>query len=281
PRSYRDVGVEIGFEGGRLRVPALRLAGDEGFSLELEGEVDDAALRPKGNLRGVVVAVRGAGVAPLAELIGVPEVFRPDDKRAKAVTPLRLAGSVAFGARTPTSVDVVLDGEANGAGAKLSARLDGGPAGWRTGPADVTGLLESNGAQTIATILAPASASGRTVSAAPGRVVVKAAGVPNEGLVSLASVAAGDLALEFRGRMIAGEGGNTARGTLDIKSADGGRLAGLAGLQPPLRLDGVPVSGSLELAVGPSKISLERLPLHSPDSSIRGEVSSAPGSAAR
>ncbi|HKD57872.1 MAG TPA: AsmA family protein, partial [Hyphomicrobiaceae bacterium] len=77
-RSYRDVGIEIALEGGRLRIPALRLTGDEGFSLELEGEVDDAAVRPKGNLRGVVVADRGAGVAPLAELIGVPEVFRPD-----------------------------------------------------------------------------------------------------------------------------------------------------------------------------------------------------------
>src|SRR5262249_25404268 len=68
-RSYRDVGMEIAFEGGRLRIPALRLAGDEGFGLELEGEVEDAAVRPKGNLRGVAVADRSAGVAPLAELI--------------------------------------------------------------------------------------------------------------------------------------------------------------------------------------------------------------------
>jgi len=282
-RSYRDVGMEIAVEGGRLRIPALRLAGDEGFSLELEGEVDDAALHPKGNLRGVVVADSGAGVAPLAELIGVPEVFRPDEKRAKAVAPLHLAGSIAFGARTPTSVDLVLDGEANGAGAKLSARLDGGPAGWRTGLADVTGLIESNDAHTVAAILAPASAPAtapatapaRTAGAAPGRIVVKAAGVPSEGLVSLASVAVGDLALEFRGRMVAGEGGNTAQGTLDIKSADGGRLAGLAGLQPPLRLDGVPVVGSLKLSLDNSKIALERLALTVAGSAVRGALSVA------
>ena len=274
-RSYRDVGVEMAIEGGRLRIPALRLAGDEGFSLELEGEVDDAAVRPKGNLRGVVVADREGGIAPLAELIGVPEVFRPDDKRAKVVAPLRLAGSIAFGARTPTSVDLVVDGEANGAGAKLNARLDGGPAGWRAGPADVTGLIESNDAQTVAAILAPASVPGRTASAAPGRIVVKAAGVPNEGLVSLASVTAGDLALEFRGRMVASEGGNTAQGTLDIKGADGGRLAGLAGLQPPLRLDGVPVGGSLKLSLDTSRIALERLALNVAGSSVRGELAIA------
>lgn len=280
-RSYRDVGMEIAFEGGRLRIPALRLAGDEGFSLELEGEVEDAAVHPKGNLRGLVVADRSTGVAPLAELIGVPEAFRPDDKRAKAVVPLRMAGSIAFGARTPTSVDLVLDGEANGASAKLNARLDGGPAGWRTGPADVTGLIEGNDAQTVAAILAPAAAPARAANAQPGRVVVKATGVPKEGLMSLASVAAGDLALEFRGRMVAGEAGNTAQGTLDIKSADGGRLAGLAGLQPPLRLDGVPVSGSLELAIEPSKIALERLALNVAGSSIRGELSIAQGSERR
>jgi uncharacterized protein involved in outer membrane biogenesis len=274
-RSYRDVGVEIAIEGGRLRIPALRLAGDEGFSLELEGEVDDAALHPKGNLRGIVVADRGSGIAPLAELIGVPEVFRPDDKRAKAVAPLRLAGSIAFGARTSTSVDLVVDGEANGAGAKLNARLDGGPAGWRTGPADVTGLIESNDAQAVAAILAPGAPPGRAASAAPGRVVVKATGVPNAGLASLASVTAGDLALEFRGRMVASEGGNTAQGTLDIKSADGGRLAGLAGLQPPLRLDGVPVGGSLKLALDKSKIALERLALNVAGSSVRGELAIA------
>src|SRR5215831_3438433 len=274
-RSYRDVGIEIALEGGRLRIPALRLTGDEGFSLELEGEVDDAAVRPKGNLRGVVVADRGAGVAPLAELIGVPEVFRPDGKRANTVAPLRIAGSLAFGARTPTSVDLVLDGEANGAGAKLNARFDGSPAGWRAGPADVTGLIESNDAQAVAAILAPGFAPGRTANAAPGRVVIKAAGVPKEGLVSLASVAAGDLALEFRGRMVAGEEGNTARGTLDIKSADGGRLAGLAGLHPPLRLDGVPVAGSLKLAVDRSTIALDRLALNVAGSSVRGELSIA------
>src|SRR5262245_8437740 len=72
-RSYRDVGVEIALEGGRLKIPLLRMAGDEGFSLEGEGELDDASVRPKGSLRGVIVADRGAALAPLAELLGLPE----------------------------------------------------------------------------------------------------------------------------------------------------------------------------------------------------------------
>ena len=195
--------MEIELKGGRLRLPLLRVAGDEGFSLELEGEVDDAASRPKGSLRAVVGADTGAAIAPLAELLGIPEAFRPDARRAQAMVPLRLAGSMALGARTPTSADLVLDGEANGAGVKLNARFDGGPAGWRSGPADVTGLVEGNDAQAIAALLAPGGSSGRAGSPGSGRVVVKAAGVPSEGLVSLASVETGDLALDFRGRLVA------------------------------------------------------------------------------
>jgi len=276
-RTYRDVGLEIALEDGRLRIPMLRMAGEEGYSLEVEGEVDNAASRPKGALRGVIVAERGAAVAPLAELMGIPAALQPGVKRAAAVTPLRIAGSMAFGARTPTSVDLMLDGELNGAVAKLNARLDGGTGGWRAGAADVTGLIEGNDAQTVAAMLAPAAASGRTASTGPGngpgRVVVKAAGVPREGLAALASVAAGDLALEFRGRMVAGEGANTAQGNLDIRGADGGRLAGLAGLAPPLRLDGVPVVGSLKLAVDGSQIALDRLALNIAGSDVRGELS--------
>ena len=94
-RTYRDVAMEIELKGGRLRLPLLRIAGDEGFSLELEGEVDDAASRPKGSLRGVIGADSGAAIAPLAELLGIPEAFRPDARRAQAdgaAAPRRLDG---------------------------------------------------------------------------------------------------------------------------------------------------------------------------------------------
>ena len=154
-RTYRDVAMEIELKGGRLRLPLLRVAGDEGFSLELEGEVDDAASRPKGSLRGVIGANSGAAIAPLAELLGIPEAFRPDARRARPMVPLRLAGSMAFGARTPTSADLVLDGETNGVAAKLNARLDGATGGWRSGAADVTAVIEGNDAQAIAALLAP------------------------------------------------------------------------------------------------------------------------------
>src|SRR5204862_237959 len=82
--------------------------------------------------------------------------------------------------------------------------------------AAVTGLVEGNAAQVIAALLAPSGSPGRPGSPGSGRVLVKAVGVPSEGLASLASAETGDLALDFRGRLVARESGNSAAGDLDI-----------------------------------------------------------------
>ena len=233
-RTYRDVVTEMELKGGRFKLPLLRVASDDGFGLELEGEVENAATRPKGTLRGVIGADSAQAIAALADLLGIDEAFRPDGRRAQAMAPLRLAGSVSLGTRTPTSADVVLDGELNGAGVKLHARLDGGSAGWRTGPAELTTLIESADANAIAALLAPGRSAGGG-SPVSGRLLVKASGVPAQGLASLASVNAGGLALSFRGQVVAAERGNSATGELEIKALDGMRLATLAGLAPPLQ----------------------------------------------
>jgi uncharacterized protein involved in outer membrane biogenesis len=273
-RTLRDVTMEAELKGGRLRLPLLRVSGDEGFNLELEGVVDDATSRPKGTLRGLVGADSPAAIASLAELLGMPEAFRPDGRRAAAMVPLRLAGSMAFGMRTPTSTDIMLDGEANGLPAKLNARLDGGAGGWRSGPADVTGLMEASDAKALAALLAPGGVSDRPESGS-GRVVFRATGVPGEGMVSLASVEAGGLALGFRGRLTAGETSNSVTGDLEIKARDAGRFATIARLSPPLRLDGVPIAGSLNVAVDARKITLDRMALNLGGSSINGQLSIA------
>jgi hypothetical protein len=117
------------------------------------------------------------------------------------MAPLRLAGSMSLGARAPTSADLVFDGEINGAAVKLNARLDGGPSGWRTGPADLTALVEGADAGAIAALLAPGRSPDRGGNPGPGRLLVKASGVPAQGLATLASVDAGGLALSFRGQV--------------------------------------------------------------------------------
>ena len=276
-RTYRDVAMQLELKGDRLRLPLLRVAGDDGFSLELEGEVQQVASRPKGSVRAVATAETAQSIAPLAELLGMPEGFRPGERRAQALAPLRMAGSLTFGTRTATSTDLVLDGEANGAAVQLSGRFDGAAGGWRAGAADVTVTLEGADTGALAALLAPGRSPARAENGGPGRLIVKASGVPSEGLACIASIEAGDVGLDFRGRITLADAGNAVAGELEVKTADGTRMAALAGLSPPLRLDGVPVAGTLKLSASAAGIELDRLALKVGGSDVRGRIALAAG----
>jgi uncharacterized protein involved in outer membrane biogenesis len=275
-RVYRDVALELDVRGGNLRLPMLRVSGEEGYSLELDGEINDVGGRPKGSIRAVAAAESPQGVLPIAELLGVPEALRPGERRAQAMAPLRIGGAIAFGGRTPTSADVQLDGEANGASVKATARLDGSPSGWRKGLADVTGTIEGPEAgRIVAALLGSGSASGSD-SARPGQILFKAGGLPADGLTTIASIDAGDLALDFRGQVSLKDTGNKFAGDLEIKGADVARVATIAGLSPPLRLDALPLSGTMKISASDGALDIDRMSLLVGGSELHGKLSLAP-----
>lgn len=268
-RVYRDVTAAMDLKGGHLRQLRLRLSGEEGYNIELEGSVDDVTTRPKGILRGVVMADTPAAVAPLIELVGVPAAFRPADAREQAMAPLRLAGSMTFGVRTATSADLNADGDASGAALSLNARFDGAAGGWRTGRADITATVDSaNGAKVARLLLADGTSAGT----GPGRILVKATGIPDEGLATIAVFNAGDVALSFRGQVTPAEAGTRAAGELEFRTGDSAPLATLAGLSPPLKIDGVPISGTLDLALAGDTIGIEKLAANIGGSRLSGKI---------
>ena len=275
-RTYRDVALEFDLRGGNLRLPVLRVSGDEGYSLEMEGEVNDVAGRPKGSIRAIAASESHQGVLPLAELLGLPNTFRPSDRRVQGMAPLRIGGSMAFGGRTPTSADLQIDGEANGASVKATARLDGNAAGWRKGFADVAGTIEGPEAGRIVAALLGSGATSAGDSARPGRILLKAGGLPADGLAAIASIDAGDLALDFRGQLLLRDTGTKLAGDLEIKGADATRIAAIAGLTPPLRLDAVPVSGAMKISAAEGSLDIERLAMTIGGSEVRGKLSLAP-----
>ena len=268
-RAYRDVTAAMELKGGNLRQLQLRLSGDEGYTVELDGRVDDVGTRPKGTVRGTAKADTAAGIAPLVELAGIPAALRPTDSRGQAAVPLRLAGSMTFGGRAATSVDLMVDGNAGGATVRLNARLDGGADGWRTGRADITATVDSADGARVARLLLPDGALGGSDS---GRVLIKATGIPNEGLTTLASFDAGDVSLSFRGQVTPAEAGMKTSGDLDFRASDSAPLVALAGLSPLPRADSVPISGRLSLALGDGSIRVERLAANIGASRLAGHV---------
>ncbi len=271
-RTYRDVTAQVEIQGGTLRLPLLRLTSDQGFSLEIDGKVEDATSSPKGTVRGNISVETGGAVDPLADLIGLPAAYRLDARRAAAVAPLRLAGAVSFGLRTPTSTDVMLAGEANGANIKLTGRFDGSSEGWRKGPADLIAVVEGANAGVIAALIAPGGARPVAGDAKPGRLLVRANGVPSQGLTSLVTVETGELNLGFRGQVVAGESGTKVSGEARVRAADGSRVAALAGLAPPLSFQDLPISGTLKFAAEGNRISIDRLSLKIAGNAVRGQL---------
>jgi hypothetical protein len=275
-RTYRDVSAAAVMKGGHLERLQLRLGGDEGYTLEVDGALDNLASLPKGSLRGLAMAETVAGIAPLVELLGVPVAFRPGDSRERTIVPLRLAGAITFGVRTPTATDLVVKGEANEASVRIDARFDGGTGGWRSGRADLTATVESANTAKVASLLfAGGFAGGRADGAKPGRILISANGVPVDGLATVASLEAGDVGLNFRGQVRLAESGAKAEGDLEVRASSGAPLATLAGLAPPLRADGLPVSGKLKLAVEGGTISIEKLALQVGASRLSGRVTLA------
>jgi uncharacterized protein involved in outer membrane biogenesis len=281
-RTYRDFSTALVTKGGQLKQLALNLAGDGGFALQLDGKVDSLAAQPKGTVRGHVTAEAPDSISPLAALLGIPSAFRPGDSRERGIAPLRLAGALTLGGRTATSADLTIDGEAGGAAVKVNARFDGSSGGWRSGHADVTAAIDSGDAGRIAALLFPeALPGGRVGSAKPGRILIRAGGVPSEGLKTLATIDAADLALNFRGKVAITDAGTRADGDLEARSGNGTLLAALVGLAPALRADGVPVSARLKLAVDRGTVGMDKLALQLGGTRLAGKIALAPGDGGR
>src|SRR5262245_5544017 len=267
--SYRDVALQLTIKAGNLELPQLRLADEHGVVLDLKGALDNVLTRPKGSLSGVIAGQAAPDLGDLAPLVGLPDGLRPDPRLAQALGPVAHGGSLQFGMRTAGSRDLTLAGSANGASLKVSARLDGGSDGWRSGPAEVVATIDAADARNITALLADAS---QARSDKAGQVLFKAKGVPAEGLSALLAVSAGDLAVDFNGLVTLPEKGGSIAGDLRLKAGDAQRLATLVGLSPPLRLSGLAIEGGLALRADAAAITLERLALNAGGSEVRGRI---------
>ncbi len=268
-RTYRDVVAKVRMEAGNLKNLQLRLSGDDGYALQLDGNVDDAATRPKGSLRGLATAKTAAGLKSLVDVLGLPPGLEPDSARADVLVPLRLAGTLTFSNRNPASTDLAADGDANGITVRITSRLEGANVGWKDQTADITIAAEAGDSSRLAHLVF-GSAPAKSAEAVPGRLLVKATGIPAQGLQAVADIQSAKLDATFRGRLDLAGPRFGASGDLDLRKADGAEIAGLAGL--PARADAPPVVGALKLSVGDDKIAISKLQAQIGDAKLSGSL---------
>jgi hypothetical protein len=275
-RTYRDVVAKVRMEAGNLKNLQLRLSGDDGYALQLDGNVDDAATRPKGTLHALATAKTAAGLKSLADVLGLPPGLEPDGARADVLVPLRVAGTLTFANRNPASADLAAEGDASGITVKISSRLEGTQGTWKDQTADITIAAEASDSSRLAALVF-GSPQAKPAEIVPGRLLVKAAGIPAQGLQAVADIQSAKLDATFRGRVDLAGPRFGVSGDLDLRKADGADIAGLAGL--PARPDALPVVAALKLSVGDDKIAISKLQAQVGDAKVTGSlaVSRGPG----
>lgn len=259
--SLRDVVADVTLDQDSLQVPVLKFASDDGFAVELGGAVTGlAGGSPRGSIGGHVSATRGAGVNRLADILGLPNLLRPSVRRAEALGPLRLAGTLTVGARGSPALDLAFDGML--ADSRLTGRalLDSPGSPWREQRVDVTASLDGQELSTLLaqvlpdTLAASADKSART----PARASLKAVGVPARNLVSLLTLEAAGLSGDYRGRVAVDEGGGvTGEGDLRLTADDLGGATALVGLTSRAGLDGVSAQVHLGTMLEKGRLKLE------------------------
>lgn len=216
-RMLRDVDADIVLSSGVVSVRHLHVKSTSGLVLDLRGDTsgplaDAKAGAPEagasGTMTGTVDAPNGPALATLAALSGVASEGDPGLERWGTLTPLKLAGTFAWGRRLATSADLSFDGIAAGGRVIGRALLDGGWRGWRHDAADITLTMDSPSAwPTVVDLIARTGpATPKTAAAhvsreagSTGRVTVKTIGTAAKGMIALARIEQSNRSAEFSG----------------------------------------------------------------------------------
>lgn len=259
-RTLRNVEADLSVEGGKLAMRQLKFADDAGLEVELEGEAAGLKAEAKGTVRGLIVAPDAATAKTFVDLAGLdtyaPGLVEPFGRLA----PLRLAGTLNLGARVPAAADLKLDGTVRGGRLVASIDLDGGFAAWRTAPAGVTARIEAPDVDQAASAMIGLSPAGGTAASGPrpGLIVFRAAGTPQDGLLSFAAIQSEGIKLDYSGRLSFPPDAPVAmKGEAQIASRDARTLLHLAGLSLPDATSSVPLAGTVAIDKAGDTLSLQ------------------------
>lgn len=274
-RVLNDVDAVVRLERGMLAIPRLRFSTPEGLSVEAEGEARDVPDRPQGAIRGLIAAPNARAARALIALLGGDGTEAADLDRLAGLAPLRLAGTLKLAGGATNASALTLDGTLGGGRLTAALRLDGGRSQWRTQPLDVEAALDSpDVARLVAALFDARIKADPAAAPTGGRAVLKATGVPAEGLLALADVTADGLTLGYRGQVRLPAPGETGLdGTLQVAAADARLALALAGLAPAEGAAGIPLGGTVHVQRKGRVLKLDGEALALGDSTVSGQVS--------
>ncbi len=247
-RALRDVVVDIGMQGGALRINRLAFHSGDSLNVDFNGELIRNRSAPVGLLTGVIRAENAEAVERAWAMFEMPDT--PRTRQLGALVPIRLAGEVSLGKRTPKALDVRADGSALLGRVTVRTNLDGGLAkDWRAAPAEITLAGEETATARLMDLLFARVAGARHGGGgARADVAIKAVGIPAQGMVTDAALSRDGLTLAYNGRTsIDASTVPSLAGTLEVAADRLGDVMGLIGVASA-GSSNVAVTGTLGLS---------------------------------
>ncbi len=274
-RVLTDVDTEIRLERGTLTIPRLKFSTREGLRVEADGEAKNVPSQPEGAVRGLVSAPNAQAVRSFVSLLDLNGDVSDDLDRIASLAPLRLAGTLRLNGGASSATVLNLDGTVGGGRVSTSLRLDKGRTQWRTAPLDLQATIESPDVAALVTTLFDARLKAEPGEAPKaGRVVIKASGVPADGMLALADVKSDTLSIGYKGQVRLPEAGDTGLdGDLQITAPDARVAFALAGLAPADGAAGIPLGGSVHARRNGGVLRLDTTGFAIGDSTVAGEIS--------
>ncbi|HXF55137.1 MAG TPA: AsmA family protein [Hyphomicrobiaceae bacterium] len=272
---FTDVDADILLSGGTLRLPVLKFTSPDGLRVEMQGDVNDAAGRASGALRGFVSAPTAEAVAALGGLMGSAPPL-PARLLPSGVSSFDLAFTAAFGDRAGSRLTIRSDGMVQQSRATATILLDGGLAGWRAAPIDATLKLE--GPDVIPLLVGSLSGPRDPSPPSEASFALKVSGSSAASLVTFAEIESGEDRLTFRGQSgLDAAGALGVSGELLLAVADLGEAQPLMQWRRRLRLAGISVAGLVDIAAKGGTVRLEPRGLMVGKSKLTGLLTLASG----
>ncbi|HEX2840239.1 AsmA family protein [Hyphomicrobium sp.] len=276
-RVLTNVDTEIRLDRGTLTIPRLRFSTREGLQVDADGEAKNVPAQPEGSIRGLISAPNAEAARAFVSLLDLDDTPAADLDRLARLAPLRLAGTLQLKGGPSNATELTLDGSLGGGRMSAALRLDRGQGQWRSAPLDIQATLDNPDVAGLMATLFDAklnTAAGDAPKA--GRVVVKAAGVPADGLLSLADVTSDGLSLSYRGKVrLPAPSDIGLDGDLQIAAPDARVALALAGLSTGDGAAGVPVNGTIQVRRDAGSLRLGSQSITLGESTLSGDLSVA------
>lgn len=272
-RVLRDVEADVSIERGQLAVRALRFGSQDGLEVDLEGQASALQLDAEGRVRGVISAPDAAAARSFVSLAGLTN-YAPDlARRIESLAPLRMAGTLGLGKGNSGAAVVDLDGVVRGGG-RLVARfeLEGGLQNWRKAPIDAMARIDAPDVdQSLAALLDdPSQAAAETRK---GRILLRAAGTPEAGVMAFAALESDGLMADYSGKAtFQPEAAMALEGDIKIAARDVRALLSIAGLKLPTGAADIPAVGRVTVLKSGNDVVLKPTQLTIAGTALSGEL---------